>query len=107
MMANGRSWYTLIRGGNALKSLSRGAMLSLSKDIRILLKGVGGKRQPGHASGNVVLKQGTLVRFKQKSFDALSRKEKQFPVRQFQQLGSRCLVLLEVKGDVGECCDRK
>jgi hypothetical protein len=71
MMANGKSWYTLMRGGSAFKSLSRGAMLSLSKDIRILLKGIGGEGQPGHASGDVVLKQFTLVRFKQKAFDAL------------------------------------
>ena len=101
-LPGGRSWYTLILGGTAFRSLSRGAILSLSEDIRILLKSVGGKRQPGHASGGVVLKQVTLVRFKQESFDALPRKKKQLPVRKFQQLGSRWLVLFQVKDDVGE-----
>src|SRR5262249_51730476 len=95
MMANGRSWYTLIRGGNDFKSLSRGAMLSLSEDIRILLKSVGREGHPGHAPGDVVLQQVVLVRLEEEPFHAFSWQKEQLPVGQFNQLRSRRLVLLE------------
>jgi hypothetical protein len=55
-------------------------MLSLSEDIRILLKSASRKRQPGHTPGNMVFQQVTLMRFEQESFDSLPRQKEQFPV---------------------------
>src|SRR5262245_23089095 len=107
MMANGRSWYTLTRGGTAFKSLSRGAMLFLTEDIRILLKSVDGKRQPGHAPSDVVLQQVVLVRLEQAPFHAFSWQKEQLPVGQFNQLRSRRLVLLEEEHQEGERLDRQ
>ena len=55
-------------------------MLSLSEDIRILLKSFGGKGQAGDAASNVVLQQATLVGFKQESLHAFPLQKEQVPV---------------------------
>ena len=82
-------------------------MLSLSEDIRILLKGLSGEGQPGDAASNVVLQQVTLVGFKQESLDAFPAQKEQLPVGQLDQLCSRWLVLLEIEHDVGKRLDGK
>src|SRR5579883_1469289 len=106
-MANGRSWYTLIRCGMAFRSFSRRSTRSLSEDMRVLLKGLGGERQPGHAARRVVLQQAVLVGVVQEPLDGLRGQEEQLPVGQSNQLGPRGLVLLEVEGEVGERLDRQ
>src|SRR5438093_11336392 len=82
-------------------------MLSLSEDIRILLKGVRWEGQPGNAASNVVLQQFSLVSFKQKAFHGFFPQEKQLPVRQLDQLCSRWLVLFQIKHDIRERLDGK
>src|SRR5689334_18121907 len=106
-MAKGRSWYTLILGGSAFRSLSRRAMLSFSEDIRILLKGFSREGQSCDAPGDVILQQVLLVGFKEKSLNALSPQKEELPIRQFDQLCARGLMLLQVKNDIGKRFDRQ
>src|SRR4051812_45323693 len=60
-MANGKSWYTLIRGGTDLRSFSRSSMRSFNEDIRILLKCGHGEREPSHAACRMELQKVVLV----------------------------------------------
>src|ERR1019366_4107190 len=60
----------------AFRSLSRGPMLSLSEDIRILLKCFSGEGQPADTASNVVLQQVTLVGLKQESLHSFPRQIK-------------------------------
>src|SRR5260370_6835960 len=96
MIAKGRSWYTLILGGTAFRSLSRGAMLSLSEDNRILLKCFSGEGQSGNAASHVVFQQTSLVGFKQKSLHAFPRQKEQLPTSKLDQLTSSRLVLFPI-----------
>jgi hypothetical protein len=43
--------------------------------MRVLLKGVGGESQAGHAAGRMVLKQAALVGLKKKALNTFPRQE--------------------------------
>ena len=77
-------------------------MRSLSEDMRILLQGVGGESQPGHAARRMVLQQAVLVGLEQEPLDAFPGQEEQLPVGVLDELGPRRLVLLQVEHDVGK-----
>src|SRR5437868_14565196 len=87
-MANGKSWYTLMRGGTAFKSVSRSSMRFLSEDIRIFLQSRRRKRQPRHGACRMVFEQVVLVCLEQEALDKLAGQKEQLPVGKFQELRS-------------------
>ena len=63
-------------------------MLSLSEDIRVLLKGFGRERQPGDAARGVVFQEALLVGLEQEAFDRLAGQEEKPPVWVLDELGA-------------------
>ena len=80
-------------------------MRCLSEDMRILLQGRNWKAQPGDAPRSMVLQETSLVGLEQEPFDTFTGQKEQPPVRMFDQLRSRGLMLLQVKRHVGESFD--
>src|SRR6516225_8051028 len=106
-MANGRSSWTLIRGGTAFRSASRRSMRSLSEGMSVLLQGRGGEGDPDHGARRLELQQAALVRLDQKPLHPFAAEEEQLPVWVVQQSRAGWLVLLQVEGDVREGLHRQ
>src|SRR5579859_1059394 len=102
-MANGRSRYTLIRGGLALRSLSSRSMRSLSESTRILLDRFGWEVDPYDTARCTVVQQPLHLSFNEPAFNELGRQKKQPPLVAVQQPLARTDLLRQDERDVGEC----